>query len=502
MYKIILPAILFLMITGCDERQPEEPMLLTDAELVELSATEAVMLIREGQITATGLVSAVLARAKQNRSLNAYITLDEAGALRRAAEIDDQISRGEITGSLLGVPLAVKDNIEVAGLPNTAGTPALENFVPQQHAPVIRSLVDAGAIIIGKTNMHELAFGITSNNQYFGAVGNPYKPDHFPGGSSGGTAAAVAGRMATAGLGTDTGGSVRIPAALTGLYGFRPSTGRYSQQGITPITRTRDTAGPMTRTVSDLILLDSVMADVTPDYVPAGPHRLRLGVPRQYFYENLDRRIIPVIENALQALREYGVELVEADFSEALAYLPGLAPLTMYEAAEQIPAYLAANFHGDLSFSDFIDRIAGADVKYLFENFIAGEQRPTTAAYEKALREILPEYRDSVQRYFDSNRLDAMIFPTVVISARPVDGSDRMILLNGEEVPTFQTVTRNTGPGSYAGIPGITLPVGVDRQGLPIALEINGPYQSDRRLLGIALTLESIFGPLPPPVPQ
>jgi len=493
------PAALVILLAACTEPQPEQvPTPLSNAELVELSATEAVQLIRQGHITATALVSAVLERARQNRSLNAYISLDEAGALDRARQIDEQIRQGNKTGALLGVPLAIKDNIEVAGLPNTAGTPALEEFVPGQHAPVVRSLVDAGAIILGKTNMHELAFGITSNNRYFGAVGNPYQPDRFPGGSSGGTAAAVAGRMATAGLGTDTGGSVRIPAALSGLYGFRPSVGRYSRQGITPITRTRDTAGPITRTASDLVLLDAVMAGISPDFAPANLQALRLGMPR-YLYKQVDRRIMPVIDNALQVLRGQGVELIETDFSEALAYLPRLSPLTMYEAAEEIPAYLEAKLDGKLSFSAFIGRIAGTDVRHMFENFIAGEQRPSAEAYQLALQETLPDYREAVQRYFDDNRLAAMIFPTVVITARPIAGSERTILLNGEEVPTFQTVTRNTGPGSYAGIPGITIPVGLDKEGLPVALGLDGPYRSDRRLLAIALALEKVFGLLPPP---
>lgn len=499
MKKISGGLLLVLLLCACDRQPPEEALAMTDAELVELSAVEAVELIRSKQISATALVTAVLARAASHHSLNAFITLDETGALNQARLIDQRIQDGDTTGSLLGVPLAIKDNIEVAGLPNTAGTPALEGYVPQQHAPIIQALLDAGAIIIGKVNMHELAFGITSNNRHFGAVGNPYRPDHFPGGSSGGTATAVAGRMAVAGLGTDTGGSVRIPAAFTGIYGLRPSINRYSQQGITPITHSRDTAGPMTRTVSDLILLDAVITATTPDYTPADPKTLRLGVPRQYFYEDIDQGLVPVFEHALDMLKQAGITLVEADPGKMLDFLPGLAPLTMYEAGKLLPVYLEQNLHGEIGFAEFVNAIAGADVRQTFEMFIIGERYPSDEAYQTALQETLPAYRASVQQYFDSNDLDAMIFPTVAVTARPIAGSDQTIVVNGEPVPTFQTITRNSAPGSYAGIPGISLPIALDASGLPVGIEIDGPYRSDRRLLGIALLLESIFGHLPPP---
>jgi len=201
------------------------PALAAD-DLTSLTAGEAAKAIADGKITSESLVEALLTNAKANEAGHAFITLDGDGALAAAKAADATIAKGEAAGPLAGVPIVVKDNISAAGLPTTAGTPALKDWVPATDAPVLAKLKAAGAILLGKTNMHELAFGITSNNAAFGAVANAYDPSRFAGGSSGGTGAAVGGRMAPAGLGTDTGGSVRIPSALNGVAGLRPSVGR------------------------------------------------------------------------------------------------------------------------------------------------------------------------------------------------------------------------------------------------------------------------------------
>ena len=194
--------------------------------------------IPEAPPSSVQLVTEAIRVAEILDPLNALITLDREGALARAEAMDDLRSRGQVLGPLHGMPIVAKDNIHVAGLPNTAGTPGLKNFVPDADSPVVAALRDAGAIMVAKTNMHELAFGITSDNAAFGAVGNPAAPGFIVGGSSGGTAAAIAAGMVRAGLGTDTGGSTRIPAAHAGIVGYRPSSGRYAQAGVTPISST------------------------------------------------------------------------------------------------------------------------------------------------------------------------------------------------------------------------------------------------------------------------
>src|SRR5947209_2612740 len=248
--------------------------------LFELGARGAADAVRNGEQTAEALAEALLARCAAASPLNAFISL-EADRLRAAARAADQRrQRGERLGPLHGVPLALKDNIDTADFPTTGGTPALAAHRPKRNAPIVQHLLDAGAIVLGKTNLQELAFGPTNNNAAFGPARNPYDPTRIPGGSSGGTAVAVSARLAPGGLGSDTGGSVRIPAALCGLVGFRPTTLRWSQVGVVPISHTRDTVGPITRSVGDCILLDGIVTGGPLEIAPASLRGLRLGVPR------------------------------------------------------------------------------------------------------------------------------------------------------------------------------------------------------------------------------
>src|SRR5581483_2150792 len=243
-----------------------------------------------GKITSHALTSAALARAKANSDLNAFITLDEEGALKAAVAFDTQ-GAGAGGKPLGGVPIVIKDNIEVAGLPCTAGTPALKSFIPSADAPVVAKLRAAGAVIIGKTSMHELAFGISGYNTAFktGAeygVRNAYDHTLIAGGSSSGTGAAIGARIVAGGLGTDTGGSVRVPGALDGCASLRPTVGRYPQAGIAPISHTRDTAGPMAATMADVALLDRVITGGE-TVAPADLTRVRVGLVKS-MHVNLD----------------------------------------------------------------------------------------------------------------------------------------------------------------------------------------------------------------------
>src|SRR5207237_7886727 len=234
-------------------------------ELDRLTTAQAAADLCAGKITSKALTSAALSRAKARPDLNAFITLDEAGAAKAAQAFDAGRKKGAACKPLGGVPIVIKDNIEVAGLPSSAGTPALKGFVPRKDAPVAAKLRAAGAIIIGKTNMHELAFGISGYNGGFKTgpepgVRNAYDATKIAGGSSSGTGAAIGARIVTAGLGTDTGASVRVPCALNGCASLRPTVGRYPQSGIAPISHTRDTAGPMASNVADVAILDRAIA--------------------------------------------------------------------------------------------------------------------------------------------------------------------------------------------------------------------------------------------------
>ena len=264
---------------------------MSDRALLELSAAAAVDQMMRGELRVERYAAALLARCAEARALNAFITQDPARVLADARACDLARAAGRSLGALFGLPLPVKDSVNTRDYPTTAGTPALRNFRPAKDAPVIRALRAAGAFVLGKTNLHELSYGWTSDNRTFGAVRNPYDPLRIAGGSSGGTAAAVAAGLAPLGLAADTEGSIRVPAALCGITGFRPTTGRYPTQGCVPISPQFDQVGPHARSVVDLALFDSVIA-AEPHVLRARPLAgLRFGVVRDYWYTGLDLEV-------------------------------------------------------------------------------------------------------------------------------------------------------------------------------------------------------------------
>jgi indoleacetamide hydrolase len=467
--------------------------------LTELSATEAAARIRAGTLTSEDLMKALVEVVERKRDLNVFITFDRERALAAARKADSLAARKSFAGPLHGVPIVVKDNIHVAGLPNSAGTPGLRGFVPTRNAPVAEKLIRAGAIVLGKTNMHELAFGITSNNAAFGPARNAYDPARIAGGSSGGTGNAIAARMAAAGLGSDTGGSVRIPAALNGIAGLRPTLGRYAQEGITPIAHTRDTAGPMAREVADLVLLDTIITG-TRDRVAAAPVAgLRIGVDRAVFFRNLDTEVEQLTDAALDRLQQAGAEIVEVDMAGLVDLNAKVSfPVALYEANVDLTAYLK-RYRIPLDLAGLAAQIASPDVKGLFASAIVPGAKD--AVPQKAYLDALAA-RPALQRLyaetFRKHRIVALAFPTTPLPAAPI-GDDEKTKLNGADVPTFPTFIQNTDPGSNAGLPGLSIPIGRTAAGLPIGLALDGPAGSDRRLLGVGLALEALFGRLPAP---
>jgi mandelamide amidase len=483
-------AILCLLLSAGIPAQP--------VDLTQLTVTEAAKLIKEGRVSSEQLTRALLAKIAANHDLNAFITVNGVGAINAARAADEARRRDPAHfGALQGVPLIVKDNIHVAGLRNTAGTPGLDAFVPDANAPVVQALLNAGAIVLGKTNMHELAFGITSNNAAFGPVRNPYDKSRFPGGSSGGNGSAIAARLAPGGIGTDTGGSVRIPAALTGIVALRPTIHRYSQVGVTPISHTRDTVGPMARTVSDLILLDSVITNEWRNMETVAPRRIRLGVVPEMF-QNVDVETLQLVNQALDKLKHAGVQIVPLQVSGFLDLdnQSGF-PIALFEATRDIANYLST-YNTGLTLSQLAAQIASPDVKFVFDTFVVPATIPQTV-YDTAVNVVRPQLQKLYAQTFENGDLDAIVFPMTPLPASPIIGSNSTVILNGIPVPTFQTYIRYTDPGSVAGVPGISLPIALTGSGLPVGIEIDGPAGSDRDLLAVALALEKILGHLPPP---
>src|SRR5882724_740129 len=473
------------------------------ADSTSPTAAEIVASIRDKKMTAVSAVRAALERAEQLKDLNAFIILNKDAALAAAAQVD----AGQKTGALAGLPIAVKDNINTADMPTSGGTPALQNARPTKNAPSLQKLLDAGAIVIGKTNMHELAFGITSTNlsSFAGPVKNPYDKTRIPGGSSGGTAAAIAARIVACGLGSDTGGSTRVPAALTGTVGLRPSVGnggaqrRYDDANmVVPISHTRDTVGPMGRTVMDVALLDSVITG-TP-MAKAEPLRgKRLGIPA-VLWSGLDRDVETVGKAARAKLADAGVVLVDADIAGLFEQNAKVSfPVALHEPIADIPAYLKASGIEGITLADIADAVASPDVKGAYGAITTDA---FGAAYQDAITVQRPALQKIYEAYFRDNNLDGILFPTTACAAAVIDiekGSCQMSIDGGKPVPTFDTMIRNTDPGSNAGIPGLSLFAGMTPGGLPVGLEIDGPVGSDVKLLGLGLSIEAILGSAPPP---
>ncbi len=462
--------------------------MLSASDPCELTLVEALADMRAGRFKSRDLIEALITRCERHEALNAFVSTDWRRLRDEADAVDASGKAGEV---LTGVPLCLKDNINTAILPTSAGTGALAGWVAREAAPVARALFEAGALLGATGNMHELAFGITSNNLVTGAVRNPWNQAMIAGGSSGGVAAGVAARMMPAGIGTDTGASVRLPAALTGLVGYRPTVGRYRGEGIVPISHTRDTAGPIARTVADARLLDAVMAGRPNDGRIAEVAGLRLGVPRHHFYESLDDETAANAEATLAALAEAGVELVEADIADIGALNDAVGfPVALFEFMQDLPRFLDENGTG-LSMRQMLDGAGSPDVKGLFASQMGPEAMPE-AAYRQAMDVDRPRLQATYADYFEANSLDAIIFPTTPMPARPI-GDDETVELNGERVPTFATFIRNTDPGSNAAIPGISLPSGLSADGLPMGMELDGPAGSDDRLLAVAAAIEPVF---------
>ncbi len=465
-------------------------------DLTTLTISEAAAALQRGEFTALAYADALLARQAQCAALNAFIHLD-ANQVRGAAQvIDAQRARGANPGPLHGVPLALKDNIDTAGVATTAGTPALRSNRPLRNASIVQKLIDAGAIVFGKANLHELAYGITNHNAAFGAARNPYDRTRIPGGSSGGVGVAVGARIVPGGIGSDTGGSVRIPAALCGIVGFRPTTLRWSQAGIVPISHTRDTAGPMTRCVADCALLDQVITGSA--MLPAAKLKgLRLGVPRGHFWEGLDAEVAKLMEGVLSTLKSEGVVLIEADIPDA-ARLDNAAgfPIALFETIVDLDAYLAA--HGsELRYADVVAQVASPDVKGILQSLLGVGAIPE-AAYRVAMEVQRPALQAAYRQYFNRHDVAAVLFPTTPLPAARI-GEDETVQLNGVPVPTFPTFIRNCSPGSVAGIPGISVPAALTKAGLPLGIELDGPAGSDPNLLAIAQVVEAVLPKLPAP---
>jgi Asp-tRNA(Asn)/Glu-tRNA(Gln) amidotransferase A subunit family amidase len=464
----------------CTAPEPAFPPARYTAESksTDLFAAGAVQIaeqVRNRALSTVNIAGLFLDRIDAHKHLNAFITVDRDLVMHDAEILDRRIKRGEDPGPLAGVPVGVKDLMPVRGHPLTAGTRALEARIQDHDAPVVARLRAAGALIVGTTNLHELAFGVTSANPHFGHVQNPRYPGHIPGGSSGGSAAAVSASLAAMAIGSCTGGSIRLPAACCGIVGFKPSYDAVPRDEVYPLAWSLDHIGPITRSVEDAALTFEVMAGL-PEHsmLPAqGDLPPRIMLPRKFFYQLLDVEVRAVVEGALGRLRNAGAPMDEVDVP-GIELAPGIQLITLNSEASQ------ANFgllHGHS------DRI-GEDVRVR----LAIGQFYLAVDYVKAQR-LRARVRQSMLESFGT--ADVMVIPALPVLPPKVGAT--LVEVEGRTLHVTPALTRFTSPINFCGFPALSMPCGKSSQGLPVNIQVVGRPGADAMVLSVARWCERVL---------
>jgi len=433
--------------------------------------------LRGKRLSARELTEETLRRvADANPRLNAFLTVTEAEARVRAAAVDDDLARGIDRGPLQGIPIAHKDNIFTRGVRTTSGSKIFADFVPEYDAAIVSQFNDAGAFMIGKTGLHEFAYGVTSNNPHFGAVRNPWDLERIPGGSSGGSAAAVAAGLIPLATGTDTGGSVRIPASFCGVVGLKPTYERVSRRGVMPLGLTFDHVGLLARTARDVALGFGIIAKHSSGYMPPGHADLRgmrIGVPENFFVDRIAPEVMLSFRAAVQTAAALGAHVTEMRLPdpEALNVVGRIAQLS--EVSALLARYLERR-------ADF-----GPDVLTLVEQ---GRLIPATDYLNaQRLRRVLA--RDFSRIW---THLDCVMTPATAITAPKIG---EMTVSFGSVTEDVRTAaTRLVRPFNVLGWPALALPCGFSSAGLPIGLQLVGPPQQEDTLLQAGAALEDALG--------
>lgn len=421
-----------------------------------------------------------------NPQLNAYITVCDGPAIQMAKQAENELcatskkKTGRDRGPLHGIPISLKDNIYTNDIRTTAGSKILTNFVPLHDAPVVRSLKRAGVVLLGKTNMHEFAYGVTTENPHFGTTRNPWDTQRIAGGSSGGSASALAAGLCYGSVGTDTGGSIRIPSSLCGVVGLKPGLARVSPEDIVPLAPTLDCAGPLARSVEDTMLLlqPIFIAGKTERKLEISSTRARrpasLGIPKEFFLEMLDPEVQKEFQSALDLLKKSGARIQEVS-------LPQLAATE--EAGSQIAWVEATRYHQQAGWFPQREAEYSADV---YKRLELGT-KVTAVEYLNAMA-LRDKFKEQILDVFTANKLDTLVVPTTPITAPRI--GEHSIVINGDAHPTRALLLRLNRPANLAGIPAISVPCGLSRGGLPIGLQFISSWTEEVLLLAIAREFE------------
>ena len=429
--------------------------------------------LRAREITSAHITEDCLKRiGADNERLNAFILVMADDARRQAQELDRELAAGHDRGPLHGVPISIKDLLDIRGVPTTAASRVRSGHVAPRDAPAIAHLRLAGAVFVGKTNLHEFAFGTTNEDSAFGPARNPHDPTRSPGGSSGGSGASVAAGMALASIGTDTGGSIRIPAAACGVVGLKPTLGEVSIDGVVPLSRTMDHIGPLTQSVADASLVYHALlgdAHAKPP-APMPLHGLRLAVPRAYFCDLLDDEVRARFDAALDRLRAAGVHVDEITIQHA----NDIAPVYLHIVLSDAAAYHAATL--ETMWDQYTPNVR---TRLEMGRHVLAED------YVRALAG-----RDVLKREVDAAlaQHDALVLPTMPIPAPPIGASTVQVGKTAE--PVRNMMLRLTQPFNVSGHPAIAIPSGTTSVGLPCSVQLVGCRGQTDALLRIALAGE------------
>ena len=470
--------------------------------LLELTVTAAAMAIRDGSLTAQDYAAALLSHSRTQAHLHSFITLQPEMVLEAAAKADRQRKAGEAMGPLHGVPIGIKDSMSTSDLPTSIGTQVLAGFRPAKDAAVVAALRNAGAIVFGKNNMVEMSYGLTGVNEHHGQAKNPYDTGRVTGGSSSGAGASVGGRLIPAALGGDTVGSIRVPASLCGVVGFRPTTGRWPRTGIAPISHTLDTPGPMARSVADCALLDSVVTggappgESTPIVLLRG---VRFGVARRQFLEVVDPDVEQAFDEMIAKLKAVGVKVVELDLGEDFVKLAERAnwPVFFHDTMQHVTEYLK-EIGAPVTFTNIFEGL-GSNLKNLWRDGVisGGCDSVSEAEFHASMEVYRPALRKRYADAFRANGIEALLFPTTPVAAPPLNTGEE-VTIAGRIVSSVK-LAKNAFPSSCAALPGITMPMGLSAQGLPMGLEMDGRPGEDVKLLDLAAQVSVVLGSIPPP---
>jgi aspartyl-tRNA(Asn)/glutamyl-tRNA(Gln) amidotransferase subunit A len=458
---------------------------MINGDLAELTLAQAARLIKARKLSPVELTNACLKQIERLQpTLNAFITVTADHATRQARAAAREIAKGHYRGPLHGIPVSLKDLYATKGIRTTAGSRILENYVPKRDATTTARLMQAGAVLMGKNNLHEWACGVTTDNPFFGTCQNPWQIGHIPGGSSGGSAAAVASRQCFASLGSDTGGSIRIPAHMCGIFGHKPTYGLVPRTGIFPESWSFDHSGPMTRTVEDSAIVLQAIAGHDPQDPSSIPGKvanfsrglklgikgLRVGVPRRYFFTDIDAGVRTQVLTAIAALETLGAQLVEVDIPEAELAMDCTFVIAWAEAAHYHRKWVRER-PGDYG-PDLLDLLQASSL-YLATDYLQAQQ-------------VRARVRAAFRRLFET--IDILATPAGPTPAT-AHGTTEMIL-QGRPVSIMNKVAAFTAVANATGEPACSVPCGFTKGGLPVGLMLHGRAGDDATVLRAAHAYE------------